>query len=168
MKVAGGVVSAASRTMTVVREVELLHRADHDFVRKPSTRKTCLTCGQMRQVAQHSGTPVSLNAFGSGGSQFVYQTVKRSWHEALGQLLAASDLPRPLASVHVIGEMCFPHRRPVDQGNYRYMVEKALGDVLQTMGYLPDDSWDFYTFGDLAYRYEKGQSWTRLLLFPVV
>jgi hypothetical protein len=115
-----------------VREVELLHRADHAFVRKPTTRKTCLTCGQMRQVAQHSGTPVSLNAFGSGGSQFVYQTVKRSWHEALGKLLEASDLPRPLASVHVMGEMCFPHRRPVDQGNYRYMVDKVSMDTDDT------------------------------------
>lgn len=146
-------------------EVELVHRADHDFVRKPTTRKTCLVCGQMRQVAAHSGTPVSLNVFGSG-SQFLYQTVKRSWHDALGALLAQSDLPRPLESVYVIGEMCFADGRTRDQGNYRFVVEKALGDVLQTMGYLHDDNWQAYSFGDLAYRHIKGESWTRLLLYP--
>jgi hypothetical protein len=46
------------------------------------------------------------------------------------------------------------------------MVEKAMGDALTTGGYLEDDDWSRYEFGGLAYRYEKGVSRTRLLVFP--
>jgi hypothetical protein len=64
------------------------------------------------------------------------------------------------------GEVTFPSRIKHDQGNYRFMLEKALGDALQTVGVLQDDSWDFYSFGNLAATYEKGVRRTRLLLMP--
>jgi hypothetical protein len=62
--------------------------------------------------------------------------------------------------------MCFPDRRRRDQGNHRFIVEKALGDALVAGGWLPDDTWEHYEFGGLAMRVERGESWTRLMLFP--
>jgi hypothetical protein len=46
------------------------------------------------------------------------------------------------------------------------LIEKALGDTLQD-GWLEDDSWDFYEFGNLTYRYVRGVSALRLMLFPM-
>jgi hypothetical protein len=68
--------------------------------------------------------------------------------------------------VLVEGECTFPDRHRRDQGNHRFMVEKAMGDALTTGGYLEDDDWSRYEFGGLAHRYEKGVSRTRLLVFP--
>ena len=62
--------------------------------------------------------------------------------------------------------MTFPNRIKRDQGNFRWMIEKALGDTLVGGGWLPDDTWDRYEFGGLTYKYEKGVSATRLMLFP--
>ena len=112
------------------------------------------------------GTPPSLNIFGSGANHWTYQKHKRDWQERIRVALRQSDLP-VCEHVLVEGVMCFPDRRVRDQGNYRYLIEKALGDVLKE-AWLPDDDWGSYEFGGLAYRYEKGQRWTRLLLFATV
>jgi hypothetical protein len=66
--------------------------------------------------------------------------------------------------VYVEGEMTFPDRHKRDQGNFRFIVEKALGDALQQAGVIADDDWDSYEFGGLSKTYEKGVSRTRLLL----
>lgn len=114
-----------------------------------------------------AGTPPSLNIFGSGGNHWAYQTHKRNWQERISDALKATDLPG-CSHILVEGQMCFPDRRVRDQGNYRYLIEKALGDALVRGGWLADDSWSQYEFGGLGYRYEKGQRWTRLILFGTV
>jgi len=115
----------------------------------------------------HVGTPKSLNVGGSSFNKHAYQAMKRGWEDRLIELLAAAGMPR-CERVVVEGLMTFPDRRKRDQGNYRYMIEKALGDALVRGGWLLDDDWDRYEFGGLGYRYEAGVSATRLVLFPRV
>jgi hypothetical protein len=67
----------------------------------------------------------------------------------------------------VEGEVTFPDTGRRDQGNYRVILEKALGDALVTGGWLRDDSWDHYEFGGLTMRVWPGESATRLMIFPM-
>lgn len=112
------------------------------------------------------GTPPSLNTFGSGGNHWTYQKHKHDWQDRIRTALTPTDLPR-CRHILVEGQMCFPDRRVRDQGNYRYLIEKALGDVLKEH-WLDDDDWGSFEFGGLQYRYAKGESWTRLLLFATL
>lgn len=112
-------------------------------------------------------TPPSLNDVVGQGHWRRYHTVKKRWQLMLLERLADAELPRSLGRVLVEGTVTFPTRAKHDQGNYRFVVEKALGDALQHGGYLPDDSWEFYEFGNLHADYEKGVRRTRLVLFPL-
>lgn len=129
------------------------------------TSRGCAVCRQAKYAPEHLGHSESLRALGSG-NQFVYQNMKKGWEQALTLALEQAGLPKGLGRVLVEGQMCFPDRRKRDQGNHRFIVEKALGDALQAGGWLADDDWASYEFGGLAYRYENGQSWTRLVIFP--
>jgi hypothetical protein len=149
-----------------LRAYEIVHRLDHKFAKRPEGKKGCAVCGRAKTNMDHVGVPKSLNVHGSGANRFVYQAQKKAWAERLTELLLACGLPRGLGHVHVEGQLCFPDRTRRDQGNYRFMVEKSLGDALKEGGWLPDDDWSHYEFGGLAYRYEAGVSFTRLMLMP--
>lgn len=112
------------------------------------------------------GAPPSFNPLGSGNVH-LYQHIKRQWEDRFLILLVEAGMPC-CERVVVEGEATFPDRTRRDQGNFRMLIEKALGDALVRGGYLEDDDWSHYSFGDLAYRYEKGQSATRLMLFPSI
>lgn len=148
-----------------VEPVELLQVLDHAFEKK-DRGKGCARCGHAKTHMDHVGAPQSLNVFGSGANHFAYQHMKHAWQERLTRLLDGSGLPAPIPRVVVEGECCFPDRRRRDQGNHRFIVEKALGDALTAGGWLEDDDWTRYEFGGLAFRYEKGVSWTRLIVLP--
>lgn len=145
--------------------VEILHERDHRFAKRPG--RGCEQCGKGRHDIAHHGTPQSVRLFGSGANHFTYQTIKHAWQQRLTELLNVAELPKGLGRVLVEGEVCFPDRQRRDQGNHRFVVEKALGDALTAGGWLEDDDWSRFEFGQLAYRYEKGQSWTRLVVFPL-
>lgn len=160
--------------MTIVTTVDLSpvilrHDRDHAFVEDGQKRKTprCGMCGGAKWTMPHLGTPRSLNIAGSGGNHFVYQSTKKMWQTRLGDLLTATGLPRGLERVTVEGLICFPDRRRRDQGNFRYLLEKALGDALVAGQWLEDDDWDRYEFGGLRRQYERGESWTELMIFPM-
>ncbi len=136
---------------------------DHPWTRR--SRRGCAICGRARAAPQHLGAPPSLNIFGSG-NQRIYQSWKTAWSDVLAEHLSGTRLAKPLTSVLVEGRVCFPTRVRRDQGNYRFLLEKALGDTLTAGGWLIDDDWSQYEFGNLAYVYEKGRSWTELVLFP--
>ena len=148
----------------MIEPVEIQITRKHAYRKRPSGRG-CADCGQAKYAIEHLGHSESLNALGSG-NQFAYQNMKKGWQDALTLALEASGLPRGLGRVLVEGVMCFPDRKRRDQGNHRFVVEKALGDALVDGGWLPDDSWAFYEFGGLAHTYVKGESWTRLILMP--
>lgn len=139
--------------------------AEHVFVRRPARRLGCRTCGAAKSHRRHLGAPPSMNAFGSGDPR-AYYPKKQLWQEMLVELLAAARLPKPLGFVLAEGRVGFPNRIKRDQGNFRVLLEKALGDALQAGGWLANDDWDSYEFGNLAYVYDKGRSWTQLVLLP--
>lgn len=145
----------------------VVHRRDHAYKKpKGSTKKhpRCDVCGRGKSNMAHVGTPASLNVHGSGANRFTYQNMKKAWAGVLTELLEEADLPRPLAAVHATGVCCFPDRTRRDQGNYRFILEKALGDVLTEGGWLEDDDWDRYQFGDLGKTYEAGVAFTAVTL----
>lgn len=140
---------------------------------KPVQRQGCARCDAAKHDPAHYGAPPSFNVLGSG-DPFTFQRIKEEWSAVLAVLLEASGLPRGLQRVVVEGECTFPDRAERDQGNYRVLIEKALGDVLVNGsekagvrgGWLEKDTWAHYEFGGLAYNFEAGASRTRLLLFP--
>lgn len=154
--------------------VDLRHVRDHKFD-KGNRKKGCahvgpdgFTCGAAKTAMVHVGTPQSLNFTAGRAAQFTYQAMLKAWKERLAQLLEESGLPRPLEHVLAEGQCCFPDRIRRDQGNHRFILEKALGDALVDGGWLEDDDWTRYEFGRLHHAYEKGESWTALTVFPRV
>lgn len=84
--------------------------------------------------------------------------------DALIYGLRGSGLPKPLSRVEVTAEMRFKDRRRRDEGNFRTPLEKTLGDVLQTEGYLEDDGPDQYRFGAATFSADRGTPLTILTL----
>jgi hypothetical protein len=98
-----------------------------------------------------------------------YQALKHAWQETLTIALQESGLPRGLDSVMVEGLIGFPDRAERDQGNFRWLVEKALGDALQAGGWIVSDCFfpvPCYEFGGLRAEHTPGRSWLRLMVFP--
>lgn len=151
--------------------VQIEHVRDHRFEKWDGrgcglVKLDGKTCGRQKNNPLHYGAVPSLNTSGSGANRFAYQSAKKALQERFIELLEESELPKGLSRVLVEGEMCFPDRGRRDQGNFRYFCEKVLGDALVEGGWLEDDDWSRYEFGGLAHRYEKGETWTRLMIFP--
>jgi ribosomal protein L37E len=125
----------------------------------------CATCGMPKAHADHLGAPESFNVM-AGRDPNVYRSIIDKWAPVLAELLAASGLPKSLAQVMAEGEVSFGDAADRDAGNYRVMIEKALGDALVRGGYLESDTWARYEFGVLQRRDEPGVSRTRIMLFP--
>lgn len=159
--------------------VELLIERDHGFKKKDPRwdekkgREVqppgCAVCGAGKLARAHLGAPPSLNAGGSGLDRMAFQALKGAWQAAFAEALRGSGLQTGLARVVVEAQIGFPTRASRDEGNYRWMIEKALGDALTEGGYLEDDCFfpvRRYSFGGLEGVHAPGRSFTRLLLFP--
>lgn len=149
--------------------VYLEHRLEHEFVKKEDGKRGCATCGEPKKWMGHHAYPASFNAGGSSRNPHAWQNEKKLWMEFFRRELEALGLPTGLGRVMVEGELCFPTRRMnrgPDQGNYRHPLEKHLGDALVDGGWLADDNWMAYSFGNLGWNYEKGTRWLRLTFFP--
>jgi hypothetical protein len=109
-----------------------------------------------------SDTPPSLNVIAGRGSRFAFAKAKRRWQTDLGLLLMAEALPRGLDRVEASAVLSFPTRRRRDEGNFRALLEKALGDALVEGGWLPDDTPDRFRFG--AVTFATGPARTELQL----
>lgn len=158
---------------TAVGEFIITHRRAHQFVKRPGGKRGCgfqLTvseeCGAAKADPRHVGVPPSLNVFGSGANRFKYQGDKQLWESILTGLMSRAKVPKPLGAVYAEARVCFPDRRQRDQGNFRFILEKALGDALQKGGWLEKDDWDHYEFGNLARTYRKGESFTQVIIMP--
>lgn len=116
-------------------------------------------------VIEINQIPPSMNDIIGQGSRWRYTFEKKKWGKLLTQALLDHGVGR-CRRMLVEGQVTFPSRVKHDQGNYRFMLEKALGDALQAAGVLEDDDWDHYEFGGLHKAYEKGVRRTRLLLMP--
>lgn len=139
--------------------------------------------------------PSSFNAVGMSGNPFAIKHEVDLWRARFAALLSGEpervmtvpkpgtqtksldiyvqrwgDLPRPCGRVLVEGEITFATRQRRDQGNFRVLIEKALGDCLTEHEWLEDDAFyptSFYEFGNLTARYEKGVKRLDLMLFPM-
>lgn len=111
-----------------------------------------------------NSTPPSLNRLGSRSNRHAYRRAKEQLQEDLGRLLMFARVPRELAEVTASAILRFPARRTRDEGNFRWMLEKALGDALQTGRYLPDDDPEHFTFGALTFDVERGPARTAVAL----
>jgi len=96
-------------------------------------------------------TPPSLNVIAGRGSRFEFASAKRRWQSDFGVLLMAEAVPRGLERVEASAVLSFPTRRRRDEGNYRTLLEKALGDALVEGGWLPDDTPDRFRFGRVRF-----------------
>ncbi len=101
-------------------------------------------------------TPPSLNTVAGRGSNWAYRNAKKDWDERFTYALRASTLTGPATHVRATAVFRFPQKRRRDGGNMRFLAEKCLGDVLTNEGVLPDDTVDFYQFGDVAVDPERG------------
>lgn len=158
-----------------IEPVELLIERNHAFKRKkpdPVTGKKrigCEVCGHAQLHRDHLGAPPSMNSGNHSMQPHAYQALKHAWQEALTAGLEASGLPRGLEAVTAEGLIGFPTLAVRDGGNYRWMIEKALGDALVAGGWLEDDCFypvSRYEFGGIQAVHAPDQSWLRLMLFP--
>lgn len=94
-------------------------------------------------------TPPSLNQIGYRSHWAVGRRHKMLWQEWISTALMVAAVPRGLGAVVATAEVRFPQRRRRDEGNFRVILEKALGDALVEGGWLPDDTAEHYRFDRL-------------------
>jgi hypothetical protein len=99
-----------------------------------------------RATLEVPGTPPSLNAVGYRSHWSVGRKLKREWEQMLGTALMVARVPRGLEAVSATAEIHFKQKRRRDPGNFRVILEKALGDILQ-QGWIEDDTAEYFSFG---------------------
>lgn len=110
----------------------------------------------------YEAIPPSLNTIGTRGSHWVVARHKKRWQGAYEALLLSSTLPRGLERVEATASLRFPVRRRRDEGNYRWLIEKALGDALVNGGWLQDDTSAEFRFGRVEFEEETGPARTTI------
>ena len=93
------------------------------------------------------GTPPSFNAVGLHTHWTVGRKAKADWQQRCEIMLMKHKVPRGLDLVTATAMIAHKTRRRRDEGNFRVILEKALGDALTAGGWLPDDTPDHYRFG---------------------
>jgi hypothetical protein len=157
------------------------------FEKKPAKKKGCARCGLPALHPDHLGLPPSINE-AVGKDRMTYLRAKEAWHRVLGEGLVRCGLPRGLESVQVEMRVGVPIYREQDEGNRRWLVEKAFGDTLvggyvrtrtvnkETVkelvipgGWLVSDS-AFplvrYSMGAVTFEHTPGEASTTLTVFP--
>jgi hypothetical protein len=107
-----------------------------------------------RATLRVPGTPPSFNAIGYRSHWAVGQRHKKLWQEWISIALMEQAVPRGLtppglSKVSATATLRFGQRRRRDEGNFRVIIEKALGDALVQGGWLADDTAEQYRFGAL-------------------
>ena len=84
--------------------------------------------------------------------------------QAIGVALMVARVTKGWASVEASAVLTFATNRLRDEGNFRTPLEKALGDVLTSGGWLDDDTPDQYRFTTLDFSADTGKQKTVLKL----
>lgn len=110
------------------------------------------------------GTPPSLNKHMYANWRRTHK-VKKEWQSLFGWALSLSPLTKipvrieqaigPVEhllkrAIYVEATLGFSVQRRRDEGNYRWIIEKALGDALVAGGYLVDDTGDEFSVGRVS------------------
>jgi hypothetical protein len=108
------------------------------------------------------GTPPSFNAVGHTGNRWKWTKEKKRWQESI-ELALMVWLPRELYTfIEARAILTFPTKRRRDEGNYRVLLEKCLGDALVNGGWLADDTPDQFRFHGVEF--EHGEARTQIIL----
>ena len=110
------------------------------------------------------GTPPSLNTTGASRSWQRFYREKKKWEGYCVIALMEMKVPKGLASVEATAKLRFPSKRRRDEGNFRVVLEKALGDALQLHGAIEDDTPEWFTFGKVTFDEERGEPLTTVEL----
>lgn len=97
------------------------------------------------------GTPPSFNAVGLHSHWTQGRRHKRDWQERCEIALMEQRVPRGLKLVEASAKLSFRVNRRRDEGNFRVILEKALGDALVNGRWLPDDTPEHYRFGAVEF-----------------
>ncbi len=92
------------------------------------------------------GTPPSYNRTAHAHWSKV-RKVKQEWQGFCETALMVARVPRNLEFVEASAKIYFKQRRRRDEGNFRVVLEKVLGDGLVRGKWLPDDVPEHYRFG---------------------
>lgn len=112
--------------------------------------------------------PPSLNR-SRGGNQgqasvAKQNRIKQELQQELWTYLRLSALPKHCTRITAEARLRFPVRRGRDEGNFSWLLEKALGDALQSGQYLESDTPDHYQFGKLEFEEHPGPVRTLVIL----
>jgi hypothetical protein len=99
-----------------------------------------------RATLEVPGVPPSLNQVGYRSHWSIGRKLKQDWEQMLGTALMVARVPRGLEAVSATAEIRFKQKRRRDPGNFRVILEKALGDILQ-QGWIEDDTAEYFSFG---------------------
>lgn len=112
-------------------------------------------------IIEYDDCPPSLNHAHSRHWSYFHRH-KRAWQDIFEALLL--QVPRRLAYVHAEASLRFPVRRRRDEGNFRWLLEKALGDALVNGGWIADDTPDYFRTGLLTFEEDAGPKRTTVFL----
>lgn len=115
-------------------------------------------------ILEWASTPPSLNDVGYRTHWAVNRKIKLVWQDILVALMWEQKVKRPMRHAQATMRLRFPTKRQRDEGNFRVMVEKALGDALVIGQYIPDDTPEHYTFGPVQFEPDPGPKLTRIWL----
>lgn len=115
-------------------------------------------------VFSHDDTPPSLNAVGSRGGQMAFHRKKKEWQAIFETLLMQTGFPRDWNEMTATARLTFPTKHRRDEGNYRTLLEKALGDALVNGGWLPDDTPEHFLFERVHFEQKTGKPKTTIEL----
>lgn len=104
-----------------------------------------------RHSIEIPGLPKSLNRVGSRGSAFAFHREKKRLENDLVTAMLVAKVPKGAHCVEATAVLYPPTAHKRDEGNFRTILEKALGDALQAGGWLPDDTPEHFTFGRLTF-----------------
>lgn len=108
--------------------------------------------------------PPSLNAIGSRGSRWAYINTKKDWQGRFEKVLMGSGMRRDATKAEANIVLRFPERRRRDSGNYKWILEKVLGDALVSGGWLPDDTADQFQVLRVTFDPDRGDKRTTVML----
>jgi Holliday junction resolvase RusA-like endonuclease len=117
-------------------------------------------------VLTYDDTPPSINSPKSGykGHWSQGHDTKSRWEGIFAMLLLKEKVPRDVGRVTVRAELRFPTNQKRDPDNFRVVLSKALGDALQKVGVLKDDSEEFYDLTSLRINPEGEKGPARTLV----
>lgn len=102
---------------------------------------------QERATLSIPGTPPSFNKVGLHSHWAVGRRHKLQWQQWLSIALMEQGVLRGLKSVEARATIRFKTQRRRDEGNFRVILEKALGDALVEGLWLADDTPEYFRFG---------------------